>query len=139
YHGIAGVAKIFVDGEEVGEAAFSGKTPANAQSIIVGNPWGASFNGELRGIEIRSDPPSPNAPPARHTDLMQGESFTVDYQPAPDPTEPAKPDNGPDAAPDASAAALLDIRFTAEGPIDASSSDALIVLKGGVLAAEAGA
>ncbi|MEQ9121585.1 MAG: LamG-like jellyroll fold domain-containing protein, partial [Alphaproteobacteria bacterium] len=159
YDSVRGVVKIYVDGAAVGEAAFSGETPPPGYGFFIGDPWGSSFNGQIRGLEIRGDEPEADAPPPRHAELMQGETFdSVSDQPdagAPDSgqtdsgqTDSGKSDGGETDEPvtnegsggtDEPSDALLDIRFTAEGPEDVSLSAAAIALSRTPLAAESGA
>ncbi len=72
-----GVASISIDGAASGSIAVSGSTQAyNGHSLLIGNPWGSSFNGKLRAVDIVAEsgigsggdpvkaPPSVEAPPA---------------------------------------------------------------------------
>ena len=72
-----GVASISIDGAVSGSIAVSGSTQAyNGHSLLIGNPWGSSFNGKLRAVDIMAEsgigsggdpvkaPPSVEVPPA---------------------------------------------------------------------------
>jgi len=55
YDSTSDLARIYVDGVVVAESAFSGDTPPPGHGFFIGDPWGSSFNRQLRSIEVRGD------------------------------------------------------------------------------------
>ena len=48
-----GVASMRIDGVASGSIPISGPTQAyNGHGVVLGNPWGSSFNGKLRAVDI---------------------------------------------------------------------------------------